>query len=300
MNLAGFDLRLLVVFDMLMQEQNVTRASRRLGLTQSATSNALNRLRHHLRDPLFLKGAKGMEPTARALELAGPVAQALRQLGVVLDPPVFPPGSTEWTFQMAISDHVSLVVLPHLAERMQTAAPGLDLRLTPKTLRTLPAMLDSGEVDLALGYNPELPSRFRTEALFDDSYVCLMRKGHPLAKGPLTLDRFAGAKHLLVRPSGESTSLVDALLAKRKIRRRVTMTVNQLLSAFFLVESSDLVTTIFRSAADYCLKRASFRIVMRPLPLDAVPITMVWHAGTTDHPAHQWMRSQLLDLCRGL
>ena len=300
MNLSVFDLRLLVVFDALMQEHSVTRAARRLGITQPAASNSLNRLRHHLGDPLFLKGANGMKPTRRALELAAPVAQALRQLEIVLDPPAFTPGRSKWTFQMAISDHVSIIVLPHLAERMLTAAPGVDLRLKTKTMPTLPAMLDSGEVDLALGYNPDLPKRFQMQALFEDRYVCLMRQDHPMAKRPLTLSRFAGARHLLVRPSGESTSLVDHLLAKRNIERRVSMTVNQLLSAFFLVESSDLVTTVFRSTAEYCLRRGSFRIAMRPLPLQPVPITMVWHAGTTNHAAHRWMRNQLIDICKRL
>jgi DNA-binding transcriptional LysR family regulator len=300
MNLSSFDLRLLVVFDALMQEQSVTRAARRLGITQPATSNALNRLRHHLSDPLFLKRANGMEPTSRALALAGPVAQALRQLEVVLDPPAFPPGKSKWTFQMAISDLISIVVLPHLAKRMQTTAPGLDLRLKTKTMPTLPAMLDSGEVELALGYNPNLPKRFQLQPLFEDSYVCLMRQNHPLTKGTLTLSRFARARHLLVRPSGESTSLVDHLLAKRKIERRVSITVNQLLSAFFLVENSDLVTVVFRSAADYCLRPGSFRIAMRPLPLPPVPITMVWHAGMTNHIAHRWMRNQIVDICKRL
>lgn len=297
MNLAAFDLRLLVVFDALMQERNVTLASRRLGITQPAASNALNRLRHKLRDPLFLKSANGMEPTKRAMELAWPVAQALRQLEVVLDPPVVPPGKSKWTFQMAVSDHVSIVVLPHLAERIQAIAPGLDLRLKAKTLRTLPGMLDSGEVDLALGYNPDLPKRFHTRALFDDRYVCIMREGHPLCRGPLTLVRFAAARHVLVRPSGETDSLLDQLLAERKIQRRISMSVTQLLAALFLVESSDLVTAVFRSAADYCIARGGFRMVARPLPLHAVPITMVWHAGNTDHPAHRWMRDQLADIC---
>lgn len=300
MNLASFDLRLLLVFDALIQERSVTRASERLGITQPAASNALNRLRHHLHDPLFLKTASGMEPTQRALDLAGPVAQALRQLEVVLTPAAFPPGRTKWTFQMAVSDHVSIVVLPHLAERMQTAAPGLDLRLKSKTLRTLPAMLDSGEVDLALGYNPNLPRRFKTQKLFEDRYVCLMREGHPLAKGPLSLQRFAEARHVLVRPSGDSGSLLDELLARRKINRRISMSVTQLISAFFLVESSDLVTAVFRSTAEYCMARAGFRVVARPLPFDPVEITMVWHAGTSDLPAHRWMRSQLAEICRTL
>jgi DNA-binding transcriptional LysR family regulator len=300
MNLAAFDLRLLLVFDALIQERSVTRASHRLGITQPAASNALNRLRHHLRDPLFLKTANGMEPTQRALDLAAPVAQALRQLEVVLTPAAFPPGKSKWTFQMAVSDHVSIVVLPHLAERVQTSAPGLDLRLKSKTLRTLPAMLDSGEVDIALGYNPNLPRRFKTQPLFEDRYVCLMRADHPLATGPLSLKRFAAARHVLVRPSGDSGSLLDELLARRKINRRISMSVTQLISAFFLVESSDLITAVFRSTADYCIRRAGLRLVARPLPLDPVQITMVWHAGTSDLPAHRWMRQQLADICRGL
>jgi DNA-binding transcriptional LysR family regulator len=300
MNLSAFDLRLLLIFDALMQERNVTRASRRIGITQPAASNALNRLRQHLRDPLFVKTAKGMEPTQRALDLAGPVSQALRRLEIVLDPPQLPPGDTKWTFQMAISDHVSVVVLPHLAERMQAMAPGLDLRLKSKTIRTLPAMLDSGEVDLALGYNPNLPKRFLSQPLFSDRYVCLMRTDHPLTKGVLNLKRFAAARHVLVRPEGEVGSLLDELLAKQKIKRRISMSVTQLLSAFFLVENSDLITAVFKSTADYCIARGGFRLVARPLPLDPVRITMDWHVGMTSHPAHQWMRKQLAEICANI
>jgi DNA-binding transcriptional LysR family regulator len=297
MNLASFDLRLLLVFDALIQERNVTRASERLGVTQPAASNALKRLRQLLGDPLFLKTANGMEPTQRAIDLAGPVIQALRQLEVVLDPPALPPGKSKWTFQMAVSDHVSVVVLPHLAERMATAAPGLDLRLKSKTMRTLPAMLDSGEVDLALGYNPDMPKRFRSQSLFEDRYVCLMREGHPLTRGPLTLARFAEARHVLVRPSGESGSLLDELLARRKLKRRISLSVTQLLSAFLLVESSDLVTAVFRSTADYCTRNGRFRLTARRIALDPVAITMAWHNGTTAHPAHAWMRTQIADIC---
>jgi len=300
MNLAGFDLRLLLVFDALIRERSVTAASQRLGLTQPATSNALNRLRHHLRDPLFLKTAQGMEPTPRAVALAGPVSQALRQLEVVLDPPVMPPGGSKWTFQMAVSDHVSIVVLPHLAERMEKLAPGLELRLKSKVLRTLPAMLDSGEVDLALGFNPNLPKRLKSELLFEDRYVCLMRAKHALADGRLSLSRFADARHVLVRPSGEAGSLLDHLLERKGIKRRISMSVTQLISALFLVEGSDLVTAAFRSTADYCLARGGFDVISRALPLGPVPITMVWHAGTTHHPAHRWMREQIAAICRSL
>jgi DNA-binding transcriptional LysR family regulator len=299
-NLAGFDMRLLLVFDALIRERSVTAASQRLGLTQPATSNALNRLRHHLRDPLFLKTAQGMEPTPRAVALAGPVSHALRQLEVVLDPPVMPPGGNKWTFQMAVSDHVSIVVLPHLAERMEKLAPGLELRLKSKVLRTLPAMLDSGEVDLALGFNPNLPKRFKSKLLFEDRYVALMRSTHALARGRLTLPRFAAARHVLVRPSGEAGSLLDHMLERKRAKRHISMSVTQLISALFLVESSDLVTAAFRSTAEYCLARSGFDIIAHPLPLGPIPITMVWHAGTTDHPAHRWMREQIAMICRSL
>ena len=297
MNLASFDLRLLLVFDALIQERNVTRASQRLGITQPATSNALNRLRHHLRDSLFIKTANGMEPTQRALDLARPVAQALRQLEIVLDPPAFPPGNSKWTFQMAVSDHVSIVILPHLAGRMNKFAPGLDLRLKSKTIKTLPTMLDSGEVDLALGYNPDLPKRFESQSLFKDQYVCVMREDHPLAKGILTLDRFVEARHVLVRPSGDSGSLLDDMLAKRKMKRRINISVTQLISAFYLMENSDQVTAVFRSAADYCIANGRFKLVARPLPLNPIDITMVWHAGATAVPGHRWMREQLVEIC---
>jgi DNA-binding transcriptional LysR family regulator len=116
----------------------------------------------------------------------------------------------------------------------------------------------------------------------------------------LTLSRFAAARHVLVRPSGEAGSLLDHLLERKRIKRQISMSVTQVISALFLVESSDLVTAAFRSTAEYCLARSGFDVVSRTLPLGPVPITMVWHAGTTDHPAHRWMREQIRAICRSL
>lgn len=300
MNLAAVDLKLLVVFDAVISEGSVTQAGTRLGMTQPAVSNALGRLRHLLKDELFTRVQGSMRPTPRALELTGPVRHALSQLEAVLDPSDFDPARDSRVFKLAMSDHTAVAILPQLVKRLETSAPNVNLRVRPKCSLTVADQLDAHEIDFALGVMPDAPIRFSRVTLFDDVVVCAMRRGHVLARGDLTLDSFAAAKHLAVRPAGEKTNLVDHVLERQGLERRKVVTLNQFLVVPAIISDTDLVVTLFRRTADQLGLLASPHLVVRPLPLPPAEATLFWHSAMTHHKAHRWMREVLVDSCRAL
>ena len=298
MNLANVDLNLLVVFDSLMQERSVTRAGRRIGMTQPAVSNALNRLRHLVKDDLFLRGPKGMRPTPRALELAGPVRQALAQVEVALEPVAFNPATAKNTFRLAMADYAASLILPPLARCLERDAPGVDIRVRTNDNLNALGLLDRNEIDFAVGYHNEWPDRFGGQVLFTETYVCVMRRGHPLARESITLDEFASAEHLLITLTGEATGFVDRLLKKRGLKRRVAMTANQFLVAPLIIQNSDMIMTLALRTAERFAEVNELHIVPVPLEPDPVDLTLLWHKELIRHPAHEWMRQLLVEICR--
>ncbi len=157
MNLRKFDLKALLVFDAVMTERSTTKASYQLSMSQPAVSSALNRLRYGLEDELFIRGADGMRPTPRALELAAPIRQALTQLSEALEPVEFVPANASRTFTFTMTDHVALLILPTLAKRLEKVAPNIDIRVKPNTNVNAPELLNSGEIDFAIGVFPNPP-----------------------------------------------------------------------------------------------------------------------------------------------
>lgn len=300
MNLAAVDLKLLVVFDAVMSEGSVTHAGERLGMTQPAVSNALARLRHLLKDDLFVRTRGHMRPTPRALELTGPVRHALKQIEDVLDRSDFEPSRDTRAFKFAMSGNIGVTVLPALVTRLGQLAPNVSLHLQPKCDRTMVELLDTHEIDFAFGVMPSAPMRFSRLTLYEDTYVCAMRCGHPLAHGDLTLQHFATAKHLAVRPAGETTSLVDHVLESLGLARRKMVTVNQFLVVPAIIGSTDLVATLFRRTAEQLGIDDDPSLVAKPLPLPPAQATLCWHSDMTNHKAHRWMREVLIDSCRAL
>ena len=298
MNLAGIDLNLLVVFDALMQERSVTRAGRRIGMTQPAVSNALNRLRHLLKDDLFLRGPKGMRPTPRAVELAGPIRQALSQVETALMPAEFDPAKAANTFRLAMADYAASLILPPLAHRLEREAPGVNIRVRVNDNVSALGLLDRNEIDFAIGYHTDWPERFGGQVLFTETYVCVMRRGHPLARERITLEEFAAARHLLVTLTGEATGFVDRLLKKRGLTRRVAMTANQFLVAPLIIQTSDMIMTLALRTAARFAEVNKLHIVPVPLEPDPIALTLLWHKELSHHPAHEWMRALLADICR--
>lgn len=307
-NFKTLDLNLLRVFDEVMTERSLTRAAHKLALTQPAVSNALRRLREAMGDELIQRRGHAMAPTPRALALWPAVREALRQLQEVITPSHFVPGAANTTFVLAMADATAAELMPGLVEIMDRDAPGISMRVVPLTTRDPRPLLDAQNADLAVGYFPaalaDLTARaqageavaFAHQRLFSGEYVCVMRRDHPLAKGPFTLNRFCAARHLLVSFSGRPFGFIDEALTLLGRERRIVLTVNQFFTAGKVVAHSDLLTVLPRHFVN--VTGIQDQLVLRELPF-AVPrvhVDAVWHHRLHRASAHEWLRSTLTAL----
>jgi DNA-binding transcriptional LysR family regulator len=301
-NFRTLDLNLLRVFDVVMSEGNLTRAADVLSITQPAASHALKRLHDAVGETLFTRGARGMTPTARAQALWPQVRGALDSMRHALSPDTFDPQADSASFRIAMADATATLIAPPLVRAIEAGHANVTLRVMPLTTRDPRRLLRDGEADLAIGHFPEAiaalvadgpQARERFFRLHETRYVCVMRRGHPLAEQPLTLDAYCAAHHLLVSFSGRPHGLVDQALAALGRRRRVVLTVNQFFTAGQVVTQSDLLTVLplsFIPAAD-----TQDRVVTRPLPFPLAPVAvqMLWPVRQDADPAHRWLRTQV-------
>jgi DNA-binding transcriptional LysR family regulator len=303
-NFRTLDLNLLRLFDEVMAERNLTRAARNLAMTQPAVSNALNRLRNALGDKLVVRSGYGVQPTARALTLWPAIADALRQMEASLSPGDFVASEAKTTFVLAMADATAAELMPGLVEIMERDAPGVTMRVLPLTTRDPRPLLDEGQMDLAVGFFPAVVADLTAQAqahagglaafdhqrLFEGEYVCVMRQGHPLARGPLTLQRYCDAHHLLVSFSGRPFGFVDEALAALGHQRRIVLTVNQFFTAGRVVVSSDLLTVLPRHFVR--MTGMAHEFVLRELPLAVPPVLVdsLWHRRQGQRSDHAWLR----------
>ena len=303
MDLHGIDLNLLVAFDALIAERSVTRAGTRIGRTQPAMSAALARLRALLDDELFVRSPKGLQPTPRALDLAEPLGRALAEIQRTLEfTQAFDPATSAATFSVGLSEHPAYVVLPELVERLRTVAPAVTLRVRSFTDRDDAVhLLDSGEVDVAIGVPATTsPGRILTRPLFEDRFVCILRKGHPGADAPLTLDAFLSLSHLLVSPENERFGRVDGALAKQGLKRRLALTLPQMYAAPLLIARSDMIATLLSRVVAGSGQSGALSLFEPPVDLDPVTFLMAWHRRNDVHPAQRWFRDAIATLSDGL
>jgi DNA-binding transcriptional LysR family regulator len=299
----SLDLNLLRVFDAVMSEQNLTRAASRLAMTQPAVSNAIRRLRDALKDDVVVRTAHGVKPTPRAESLWPAVRKALAQLQEAVAPHTFDVSQATATFRLAMADATAALALPSLMRAIEKEAPGLCVRMIPLTTREPRPMLLRGDIDLAIGFFPgvvaqlsgeSVTATIRHERLYSGRYVCVMRRGHPLAKAPLTLDDYCNAKHLLVSFSGRARGLVDDALVRLGRERRILLTVNQFFTAGRVVANSNLITVLPRHLV--ASTGISSELVDLELPFDMpdVHVDMLWHERDARNLAHRWMREHLM------
>ncbi len=305
-NFRTLDLNLLRVFDEVMAERNLTRAARNLSITQPAVSNALRRLREVLGDELVRRSGAGVEPTPRALALWPTVRDSLRQLQHTLAPGEFDAGTADTTFLLAMADATAAELIPGLVQIAEKEAPAISMRVLPLTTRDPRRMLEQEEVDMAVGYFPaviaSLAARgqsgvgvaFETQRLYLGQYVCVMRRDHPLAKSPLTLDDYCAARHLLVSFSGRPYGFIDQTLGALGRERRIVVTVNQFFTAGRVVANSDLLTVLPRHFVT--VTGIDEQLVLRDLPFDQPPVHVdaIWHRRAQHGHAHEWLRTALL------
>lgn len=294
-HLSALDLNLTLVLHALLTERSVSRAGKRLGLSQSATSHALSRLREALGDPLVLRTQRGVVPTSRAEALAQPLAQALALLETALvGPREFDPSTATRRFRIAATDYAELLLLPLLVRALAKEAPGVDLWVHAFSEDALPA-LRRGELDAVLGVfgADGTGPGIHAAPLLEDRLVCLVRARHPLTRGRLSRARFAAAEHALIAPRGTRGGPVDDALAKRGRERRVSVVVPHFLIAPHLVATTDLVLTVAEKMARAFAELLPLRILELPFPVPPVRLSMLWHARDDADPAHRWLRAQL-------
>ena len=287
------DTHLVVALHALLQERSVTQAARRVGVTQPSMSHALGRLRSHFQDPLLVKVGVAMALTDRARGLIEPTADAIERLERVFAPAArFEARSSKHSFRMVATDNLELFVLPALARVLAADAPGVVVRC-----RNIPPdwelRLRMGEIDVKLGRGGPVPKDCRETLLGRETFVCLMRRGHPSERGRLTIEKYAACDHLMVSPHGLEGSLVDRALERRGLHRRVAMTVSHFLVAPFIVARSDLLLTVSARVADTLAERLDLVVRPCPVPLASYALTMVWSARLEDDGGHRFIRGAL-------
>jgi len=294
--LAGLDLNLLRALDALLGERHVTRAATRLGMTQSAASHALARLRAALGDPLLVRGGRGaMVPTPRAEALAGPLREALAALAAaVRGAPGFDPATARRTFHLATGDYAELVLLPRLAARIAAAAPGIDLWVHAVPDDPGPP-LATGAIDgvLAPLRGSGWPAGCYEKRLFAESFTCVVRDRHPAAAQRLTLARYCALPHILVAPRGTPGSFVDNALAAVGRTRRVAVAVPHFLVVPHVVAATDLVATLATRVVDALAPLVGLQRLAPPLELARFTIALIWHERAHHDPAQRWLRDQI-------
>lgn len=293
MRLTGIDLNLLTSLDALLEERSVTRAARRLGVSQPAVSHSLRRLRELLGDPLLVRTPRGMQATPRAAELRAGVRAALDAAEAVLQPaPGFDPARAERTFTLAMGDQPALQLLPSLVERIATVAPGVALRLRPPP-GDLPAALAEGEIELGIGVFGDSPAQICSERLWTEQFACVVRRGGPGSRAPLDLAAYVARPHLLVAPRGLPGSTVDDLLAQRGLRRRIAVIVPHFLVAPAIVAASELVWTAPAGLAHALAEHYPISVRPPPLAIPRFTLEMRWHLRLDRDPGLAWLRGML-------
>ncbi|MBS1231100.1 MAG: transcriptional regulator, LysR family [Proteobacteria bacterium] len=290
------DLNLLKALNALLDERNVTRAAERLALTQPAVSGMLTRLRECFDDPLFVRAQRGIVPTLRALELAGPVKQLLGDAEAMLKPPVFDPATASMTLTIASTDFALRAVVVPFLSALRERAPGIRIAVLPVDEQRLRTQFERGDIDLAL-ITPECtPAGSHARRLFDEQYVCVLRAGHPDgAAGRLSLDRFCALDHALVSCSGGSFSgVTDEALAAVGRERRVVVSVTSFLVLPEILRASDLVAVIPRRLATHS---EGLIVLDPPIAVSGFTETVVWHERTHRDPGHRWLRELLFETC---
>ncbi len=289
MDIRNLDLNLLVVFDALLDERNVTRAGRRLGLSQPAVSAAINRLREAFADPLFVRAQRGVRPTPRALQLAAQLKAVLAGVESLLEQSDFVAKDAETTFSIAASDYAQEAVLIPLICQLRAQAPGIRLAIRPLDSPRVGDQLERGQLDLALTIPQAAPQRAYRRVLFTEHYVCAMRESHPALHRRLTLKRFCRLDYALVSPTaGAFRGPVDDALQALGAKRRVVLSLSDFATLDRLLRATDLAAV----APHRLFVGRESGLSLYPLPID-VPgfqLIAIWHERTHHSPPHQWLR----------
>jgi DNA-binding transcriptional LysR family regulator len=298
MDITDVDLNLLVVFDALLRARSVTGAARQLGMSQPATSFALNRLRKMFGDPLFVRSARGIHPTPFAERLAAPLEAVIDRIrSDLLQQPTFDPATVQRAVTFNMQDIGELVFLPRILERLSVIAPGLQVRTVNLPVTELEPALRTGEVDLALGHFPELASAaLYQQRLFAHSFVCIVRSDHPTIVGNMTRKQFMEGQHAVVHPAGQMNDSLEAELQAQGLIRRVSVRIEHFLAAPTILSQSDLIFTVPYAIGASLAKLGDIKLVKPPFKARRRIVRQHWHSRFHHDAANRWLRSLMVEL----
>ncbi len=291
-HLRSLDLNLLVHLEALLAERHVTRAARRVGLTQPAMSRSLAKLREALDDPLLARGREGLALTRRGRELLPAVSRVLQDVEGLLARPHFEPLTAQRTFTLGANDYAQALLLPPLVARLSREAPGLDLAIVHVGQDAAAALQDDG-VDLVIGLKQGGTAGVVWHKLLHDDFALIARAGHQEVGRTLGLEAYLRLSHVMVAPGGRPGSLVDDALAALGKRRRVAVRVPSFLAVPPLVASSDLVAIYPERLAREAARVFGVRRTRPPLRLVGFDLHLAWHEKHRRDAGHAWLRAQV-------
>jgi DNA-binding transcriptional LysR family regulator len=297
MDIRDVDLNLLVVFDALLRTRSVTRAAAELGMSQPATSFALNRLRQTLGDPLFVRTARGIHPTPHAEHLAAPLTEILDSIrGRLLQQPTFAPENSERTITLNMPDIGELVFLPSILKRLAQIAPKISIQTVNLPDAEIEPALRSGAVDLALGFFPQLQSAaLYQQRLFTHSFVCVVRRDHPRIGDRMTRRQFIESEHAVVA-GGHADETLEAELRDQGLVRRVVLRVEHFLALPTILSETDLIFTVPYAIGARLAKLADIKLVPPPFKAKPRVVKQHWHSRFHNDAANRWLRGIVADL----
>ena len=301
MNIRDVDLNLLVMLDALLREQSVTRAARAMDITQPAMSNALKRLRKLLGDPVLVRTASGMQPTARAAQLHRPVRNVLAEMEALIAPNrAFEPETAERLFTILITDYAASILMPHIVDVLEDEAPNIALNILSAGSDAID-QIERGEADFLVNEFGRLPANFHQQRLWTDRLACLIRADHPAlaaAGGTLTLEAFLSQRHVLITQTGVGLSRIDEALADRGLSRTISVLTRHYQLPRELIAHSDMIVALPARIARYQARHLGLVVQPPPIDLPGFEIGMAW--GALDHHdmAHRWLRERIIAIAR--
>ncbi|RMI17394.1 LysR family transcriptional regulator [Pseudoroseomonas wenyumeiae] len=292
-NLAAFDLNLLVALDALLECRNVTHAGHRVGLSQPAMSRSLARLRGMLGDDLLVRSSTGLVPTPRAERLASALPPILAQIRELLGSRSLAPEDWRSKITLAMPDHQALVLLSRLLPRVRERAPALDV-VVDSSLAGALKRLEQGEIDFAIGQIHDTPAGTYRRKLYDDRFACLLRQDHPALSQPWTPERFATLRHAVIAPGSEdSFGRIYDSLAGLHLPDRDPILVPNAMTAPMMIAETDLVLTVPHRVATRIAAMLPLQVMEVPMELPTYEVFLIWHERRHRDPEHRWMRAEI-------
>ena len=290
------DLKLLTIFQEIYKTRSISQAAENLEMGQPAVSMSLAKFRKHFNDPLFVRTSAGMEPTPHAQELIQPVREALGLLKMALGHQTsFDPKTSARMFRLCMTDVGQRVLIPYLLPRLKEIAPSVKIDVSYVSERT-PKLLESGDLDLAIGFLPDLDAGFFQQKLFTDKFVCVVNSNHPRIKDKLTLEQYQTESHVVVTQQGTGHGIVDQTLAALKIHRNVGLRIPNYLGISPTMEITEFLATVPRRFAMAFGKH--IRMVELPFKIPEYRVMQHWHERYARDPGVEWLRQVMIDIFR--